>query len=72
MKPFALFTSQGGYKIEGLSFELPLNTTLPPHGSLVLVNFAPTNAAFMERFISEYSMTNSKRRCTGAIQRKTR
>jgi hypothetical protein len=61
--PIALFNSNGVWRLDGVAgdgnFLFPSNLTVAAGGYLLVVNFAPTNTAQSNLFITTYSITNA-------------
>jgi hypothetical protein len=55
-----LQNTNGAWRLDGgVSFTFPPNTTIPAGGTLLIVNFNPTNAAMLNAFRVTYGITNA-------------
>jgi hypothetical protein len=58
--PVNLYDTNGVWRIDGgVQFEFPTNTTVAPGGSLLVVNFSPTNATALASFRQTYHLQAS-------------
>ncbi|MBI4325546.1 MAG: lamin tail domain-containing protein, partial [Chloroflexi bacterium] len=57
--PVSLFDTNGVWRLGGgVAFDFPTNTMLPAGGTLLLVNFNPTNTTALQAFRSVHGQTN--------------